>query len=313
LSVLFSFSHTFSRFLLSSVAAGAMSAVLLAQDPGPLPPNTRTPPPSSQPQQRQQQAQDTQSYHSAPPPQGVIRSPGDNPITKDPPSEPVDEIIKRFAEKEAQFKLERDNYTYTQAFSIQTLDDDNRPDGEYRMTSDIVFTPDGKRFEKVTFAPQNTLQRIMLSEQDLDDVRNVQPFVLNTTELPKYNVTYVGRQQVDELSTYVFDVAPKVIEKKQRYFQGRVWVEVKDMQIVMTDGKAVPDVITKNNENVFPRFRTYRQNIEQGFWFPVYTRADDYLHFRSGDVHIRMTIRYSNYKRYGSTVKMGTPTEVKQQ
>ena len=150
-----------------------------------------------------------------------------------------------------------------------------------------------------------------LSQQDLDDVRNVQPFVLTTTELPKYNVTYVGRQQVDELSTYVFDVAPKTIEKNQRYFQGRVWVDDKDLQIVMTDGKAVPDIITKNNENVFPRFRTYRQNIEKGYWFPVFTRADDYLHFRSGDVHIRMTVKYSNYKRYGSTVKMGEAKEIK--
>jgi len=311
LSVTSNLQRSAIRLATAALLAGGIGGLLLAQDPGPLPPSTRTPPPSRQPQQ--QQTQQDQTYHSAPPPQGVIRSPGDNPITKDPPSQPVEEIIKRFAEREAEFKLERDNYTYTQAFSIQTIDEDsNRPDGEYRMTSDIIFTPDGKRFEKVTFAPQNTLQRIMLSEQDLDDVRNVQPFVLTTTELPKYNVTYVGRQQVDELATYVFDVAPKVIEKKQRYFQGRVWVDNKDLQIVMTDGKAVPDIITKNNENVFPRFRTYRQNIEQGFWFPVFTRADDYLHFRSGDVHIRMTIRYSNYKRYGSTVKMGRPTEVKQ-
>jgi hypothetical protein len=288
----------------SLLFAGTFVCAAAAQDPGPLPtdPASRTQAPPPPPP-------DSQTYHTSAPPQG-IRSPGDNPITKDPPSIPPEEIIKKFAAREAEFKLERDNYTYTQAFSIQTLDEDNRPDGEYRMTSDIVFTPDGKRFEKVTFAPTPTLQRILLSEQDLDDVKNVQPFVLTTTELPKYNVTYVGRQQVDELSTYVFDVAPKVIEKKQRYFQGRVWVDDKDMQIVMTDGKAVPDIVTKNNENVFPRFRTYRQNIEQGYWFPIYTRADDYLHFRSGDVHIRMTIRYSNYKRYGSTVKIGTVREV---
>ncbi len=293
----------FARLCLAFLLAGALVSLASAQDPGPLstPPASRTqapPPPQNQ------------TYHTAPAPQR-IHSPGDNPITNEPPSIPADQIIKRFAEREAEFKIERDNYTYTQDFAIQTIDEDNRPDGEYRMTSDIIFTPDGKRFEKVTFAPQNTLERIMLSEQDLDDVRNVQPFVLNTTELPKYNVTYVGRQQVDELSCYVFDVAPKVIEKKQRYFQGRVWVDSKDLQIVMTDGKAVPDIISKNNENVFPRFRTYRENIEQGFWFPVYTRADDYLHFRSGDVHIRMTIRYSNYKRYGSTVKIGTVREVK--
>jgi len=292
-----------------------LSAPAVAQDPGPLtsPPASRTqPPPARQPSPPAAHSEPPQTYHTSPPPQG-IHSPGDNPITTDPPSMPVEDIIKRFSERESEFKRERDNYTYTQAFSIQTIDEDNRPDGEYRMTSDIVFTPDGKRFEKVTFAPPNTLQRIMLSEQDLDDVRNVQPFVLNSAELPKYTVKYAGRQQVDELSTYVFDVGPKVIEKNQRYFQGRVWVDDKDLQIVMTDGKAVPDIITKNNENVFPRFRTYRQNIEKGYWFPVYTRADDYLHFRSGDVHIRMTIRYSNYKRYGSTVKMGQAKEVKDQ
>jgi len=292
-----------------------LSAPAFAQDPGPLtsPPASRTqPPPARQTSPPAAHPEPPQTYHTSPPPQG-IHSPGDNPVTTDPPSIPVDDIIKRFSERESEFKRERDNYTYTQAFSIQTIDEDNRPDGEYRMTSDIIFTPDGKRFEKVTYAPPNTLQRIMLSEQDLDDVRNVQPFVLNSAELPKYTVKYIGRQQVDELSTYVFDVGPKTIEKNQRYFQGRVWVDDKDLQIVMTDGKAVPDIISKNNENVFPRFRTYRQNIEKGYWFPVYTRADDYLHFRSGDVHIRMTIRYSNYKRYGSTVKMGQAKEVKDQ
>ena len=297
-------------------AALLLTSAAPAQDPGPLPnppnPRTQAPPPRRQQQQPQDSAA-PQTYHNSPPPE-AIHSPGDSPVTNEAPSMPVEEIIKKFSEKESEFKVERGNYTYTQTFSIQTLDEDNRPDGEYRETSEVVFTPDGKRLpDKVTFAPQSSLQRIILSPQDLDDVRNVQPFVLNAEDLPKYNVTYVGRQQMDDLSTYVFDVAPKTIEKKQRYFQGRVWVDDKDLQIVMSDGKAVPDIINKNNENVFPRFRTYRQNIEKGYWFPVYTRADDYLHFSSGDVHIRMTIRYSNYKRYGSTVKMGQAKEVKPQ
>ena len=290
-----------------------------AQDPGPWNPGSSAPStnpkpsrPSRQPQPAPAQQPPADSgYHTPPAPQ-KIHSVGDSPLTTEPPDKPVEEIIKHFAEREADFRNERGNYTYTQTFSIQTIDDDsNMPDGEYRMTSDIIFTPEGKRFEKVTYAPPDTLRRISLSEQDLDDVRNVQPFVLTTTELPKYDVTYVGRQNVDELACYVFDVAPKVIEKKQRYFKGRVWVDQKDLQIVLTDGKAVPDIITKNNENVFPRFKTYRENIVGGFWFPTYTKADDYLHFRSGDIHIRMAVRYSNYKRYGSTVKIGTATEVK--
>jgi hypothetical protein len=286
-------------------AAFLLAAGAPAQDPGPL---SKQPRPQAPAKQTQSSSQ-SQSSSSAP--AQVLHSPGDNPILNEPPSQPVEEVIKAFSEKESEFKIERANYIYTQTFAIQTIDDDGRPDGEHRETSDIGFTADGKRFERVTFAPMDTLQRILMTEQDYDDVRHVQPFVLTKEDLPKYNVTYVGRQQVDELSCYVFDVAPKTIEKKQRYFQGRVWVDDKDLQIVMSDGKAVPDIVNKHNENIFPRFRTYRQNIEKGYWFPVYTRADDYLHFSSGDVHIRMTVKYTNYKRYGSTVKVGTATEVK--
>ncbi len=179
------------------------------------------------------------------------------------------------------------------------------------MTSDILFTPDGKRYEKVVSAPQPTLQRIQLSQQDLDDVEHVQPFVLTSDELPKYDVTYVGRESLDELGTYVFDVKPKRIEKNQRYFQGRIWVDDHDLKIVKTDGKAVPDIIKHGQENVFPRFETFRENIEGHYWFPTYTRSDDELHFSTGAVHIRMTIKYANYKRFGSTIKIGPAIETK--
>ena len=172
------------------------------------------------------------------------------------------------------------------------------------MTSDILFTPAGKRFEKVTDAPPPTLQRISLSQQDLDDLEHVQPFVLTSEELPKYDVKYIGREQVDELSTYVFDVGPKKIEKNQRYFQGRIWVDDKDLNIVKSDGKAVPDIIKKNNENIFPRFETFRENIEGHFWFPTYTRCDDVLHFRTGpEVRIQALFR----DRFVGAVRSGHP------
>jgi hypothetical protein len=237
--------------------------------------------------------------------------PDSSNLSHEPPPIPVQQIIQKFGDRELEFKRERDNYTYTQTFVIQTIDDDGRPDGEHRMTSDILFTPEGKRYEKVTSAPPPTLQRISLSQQDLDDLEHVQPFVLTTDELPKYDVKYVGREPLDELSTYVFDVAPKKIEKNQRYFQGRIWVDDKDLNIVKSDGKAVPDIIKKGNENVFPRFETFRENIEGHYWFPTYTRSDDYLHFSTGAIHIRMTVRYANYKRFGSTIKIGTPVELK--
>lgn len=231
-------------------------------------------------------------------------------ITKDPPAVPVEQIIQTFSQHESEFKDERGNFTYTQTFVIQTIDPDNKVDGEYRMTSDIMFTQTGKRYENITYAPPPTLERITLSEQDLDDLRNIQPFVLTTEDLPKYDVNYVGRQQVDELGTYVFDVGPKKLEKNQRYFQGRIWVDDKDFEVVKSDGKAVPDIRKGGQENVFPRFETYRENIEGHYWFPTYTHSDDWLHFSTGDVHIRMTVRYSDYKRYrvSSRLVPGTTT-----
>ena len=274
------------------LAAGAfISRPLAAQQSEPQPP------PSSE----------------ATPPKAIVPAPAPGGISTAPPSIPVDQVIQQFAARETEFKTERDNFTYVQTFVVQTIDDNGKPDGEYRMTSDIIFTTSGQRYENITYAPAPTLERITLSEQDLADLRNVQPFVLTTQELPKYNVSYVGQQQVDELGTYVFDVAPKKIEKNQRYFQGRVWVDDKDLEIVKSDGKAVPDIRKSGNENVFPRFVTYREYIEGHYWFLTYTRSDKTLHFSSGDVRIRMTVRYSEYRRFRVGIRLVPPSEEKQQ
>jgi hypothetical protein len=285
------------------LAASLLASSLDSQEKGPLPP-----PPAST---ASQPAPVSQPAAPAPAPKAQSESGG---ISHEPPAIPVEQIIQKFGDRELEFKKERDNYTYNQSFVVQVIDNDDQVAGEYRMTSDILFTPDGKRYEKVTSAPPPTLERagMSLSQQDLDDVEHVQPFVLTTTDLPKYDVKYAGREQLDELSTYVFDVAPKKIEKNQRYFQGRIWVYEKDLNIVKSDGKAVPDIIKKNNENIFPRFETFRENIEGNYWFPTYTRADDVLHFSSGPIHMRMKIRYTNYKRFGATIRIGTPVEIKE-
>jgi hypothetical protein len=279
------------------LASASLSLLMAAQETGPQPPPRDAGParsPEATPSSKAEASDQTSG------------------ISTEPPSVPVEQIVQRFAEREAEFKTERDNFTYVQTFLVQTIDDDGQPDGEYRMTSDVTFTPSGQRYEKITYAPPPTLQRISLSEQDLDDLKNIQPFVLTTEELPKYDVAYVGRERVDEITTYVFDVNPKKIEKNQRYFQGRVWVDDRDLEIVKTYGKAVPDIRKRGNENVFPRFETYRENIEGHYWFPTYTHADDVLHFSSGDVRIRMTVRYSDYKRFRVTFRLLSPSQDKQ-
>ena len=232
---------------------------------------------------------------------------GEGPLD---PSQPtgitVEEIIQRFAAKEKQFKIAREQYTYRQSVTVQTLEGDT-VDGEYKQVDDILFDDKGRRLDQVVFAPQSSLVRIQMTREDFDDINHRMPFVLTSDEIPEYQILYVGKQKEDELGTYVFDIAPKTIDKNKRYFQGRIWVDNHDFQIVKTYGKNVPDIVGKHRggqENLFPNFTTWRQQIDGKYWFPVYTKVDDELHFSAGDVHVRQVVKYTNYKRFGSNVKI---------
>lgn len=225
----------------------------------------------------------------------------EGPLDKsEPKGITVPEIIKRFSAKEKEFKEARDQYTFRQDVKVMTLDGDT-PDGMYQQVFDVTFDDKGRKIKNVVFAPQPTLQRIMMTEEDLDDIENRLPFVLTSDEIGEYDILYVGQQKQDELNTYVFDVAPKQIIGKKRYFQGRIWVDDHDFQIVETYGKTVPDIKKKkDNENLFPKFTTWREQIDGQYWFPTYTRAEDTLKFTMGDVKIREIIKYTNYKRFGA-------------
>jgi len=230
----------------------------------------------------------------------------EGPLVPDPPKGiSTEQIIQRFAAKEKEFKAARDNYTFRQEVRVQTIDGDTVT-GEYREVFDVTYDDKGRNLENVVFAPQSTLENggISLSPEDLQDIRHLLPFVLTSDEISEYDVLYVGQQAEDELHCYVFDIAPKRIEGKKRYFQGRIWVDDKDLQVVKTSGKTVPDIRKKNNENLFPKFSTWREQVDGLYWFPAYTMADDTLHFKLNDVHIREIVKYTDYKRFGSKTRV---------
>jgi hypothetical protein len=225
-------------------------------------------------------------------------------LRNEQPTLPVDEIIRKFADKEREFKIARANYVYRQDIRVQSLNANDRVTGEWRQVWDVTFDSTGKRIERVVSAPPDTLKGIVLSAQDLQDFREIQPFVLTADDIGKYNVKYLGKEKIDDIDSFVFDVAPKVMEKGQRYFQGQIWVDDQDLQIVKTYGKAVPDIKTKDNENLFPRFETYREQIDGKYWFPTYTRAVDTLQFSTGAQRMRQIIKYENYKKFEADVKL---------
>jgi hypothetical protein len=237
---------------------------------------------------------------------------GFGPLDPTPPSGmTVDQIIQKFGARESEFRRARDNYTFRQTVKVDTISEDNgRPDGEYLQVTDITFNRDGKREEHVVFAPQNTLERVIMSPVDFDEIEHRLPFILTTEDQPAYDIKYLGRQKVDELDTYVFEAGPKTIEKGKHYFQGRVWVDQQDFQIVLINGKTVPQDTRKGHEDLQPPFTTYYEQIDGKYWFPTYTKAEGTLHFQasngslSQDVHMRNVVKYTDYKQYHATARI---------
>jgi len=210
----------------------------------------------------------------------------------------AEQIIQRFTAKEKEVQAIRREYTFRQSIKVHTLDNDGKSVSEYQIVADMHYDPKAQWTPTVVFAPQPSLKP---SKEDLADLETRQSFTLGTDELPLYNVTYAGQQRLDELHCYAFDVAPKQIEKGQRYFQGRIWVDDHDFQIVRNTGKSVPDIrIQKKKrveENLFPKFTTWREQIEGKYWFPTFSSADDTLHFVHDDVHIKEMLKFTDYKR----------------
>ena len=212
------------------------------------------------------------------------------------------ELIQKFTAEESKLKAARSHYAYTQDVLVQTLNG-KAVDGQFHEITSVSYDDKGKRLENVSFAEQSTLRGIQLSAEDMDDVRVFMPWIVTTEEVPQYNLTYAGQQHVDDLDTYVFHVEPQKEEKNKRYFQGRIWVDSRDLQVVKLCGKSIPDTLhVKKHQpmEIRPMFVSYRQIVD-GYWFPAYARVDDTLHFQTESVHVREVVKFTGYKRAGPT------------
>ena len=217
----------------------------------------------------------------------------------------IEEVIRRFTEAETQNKIARNNYMFTQDFDLLRIGEAGSAAGRFHRVSEIVFDDRSNRIEKITFFPPSTAG-VNITQEDMQDMSGVQPFALTAEDLPKYQIDYVSKEKVDELNTYVFDVKPKTIIKGQRYLEGRIWVDDQDLQIVKVAGRAVPQF----DENKFPRFETYRENIDGRFWFPTYVYSDDVLEFKKQPpLHLRITIRYTNYRKFSGRIRVADEGE----
>ncbi|MFL6255583.1 MAG: hypothetical protein ACJ74T_11265 [Pyrinomonadaceae bacterium] len=226
--------------------------------------------------------------------------------------EDVERIIRAFTQKEAEFRKALNEYGFRREAILQTIAWGGQISGEYLRVSRFVFDDSGNRFEKILKFPVPTMSEITITAEDLEDFGGVQSFSLEASKIGEYNFAYVGKEKIDELDTYVFDVTPKILsdkgrldalkrsKKPERYFQGRIWVDDRDYQIVKSRGKGVPEF-----DQRFPTFETYREQIDGKYWFPTYSYADDELTFKTGQtVHLRMRIRFTEFERLRGRVNV---------
>ncbi|MGD0362942.1 MAG: hypothetical protein ABSC93_18845 [Bryobacteraceae bacterium] len=209
-------------------------------------------------------------------------------------------LARQIAHRESETKAARDRYTYRQTVIFAELDNHGAETGEYREQRDVIFSPEHERTERIIGKPLDTLKRLKLTDEDFQDIRGIQPFVMTEDQLWNYETKFRGDETIDGVDCWVLQVRPRQILQGQRLFDGLLWADKKDFSIVRMEGQAVPQMLSRQQENLFPRFTTVRQAIDGHHRFPVATYADDTLPFSTGLLRVRLTIRYSQYQRFGA-------------
>lgn len=256
----------------SALAIGAMGMVLVAavraQEPrqGPV-----TPPPGRE----------------------IKRAPTTPP---DPPPVPVDEIIQRFTQKEAEMKRAHEQFNYRMTVRVQEFGEDGSAAGEWQVVSDVVFKPDGSRVGRILQEPASTLKRTDFALEDLQELASLPQFILTPDQRERYEIIYQGTQPIDELNAYIFQVRPKRLERRVPQFEGLVWVEDRDFAVVRTYGRMVTEVSDDTKGMPFKNYETYRENIESKYWFPAFTRSEETLKTHAGETKLRLTIRCAEFR-----------------
>lgn len=222
----------------------------------------------------------------------------------------IDKIIKKLSENEFNFRQALSVYAFNRDAKVQTIGLGGQTTGTYIRNSFMTFKEDGSRFEKILYAPVSTLRGLEVTPEDIENLGGVTPFAIEPKYVNDYNFAFVGKEKIDELDLYVFEVSPKVLPNPKKtnlkYFQGRIWVDDRDFLIVKSKGKAVPEGKDMNGMyQVFPVVETWRENIDGKYWFPALSTSDDELVFENGYVQkIKMRVKYSNYRVGRSEVKV---------
>jgi hypothetical protein len=253
-------------------------------------------------------AQEASQGPLTPPPEHNVRRISIEPVPEAPPSLPPEEIIRRFSQKEDEYLLARSRYGYRKTVRLEEFSPNGKPSGQLLLVTEPRLTADGKVYEKTVEKPQSTLQYLELGPEDYQSLARLPAYPLTTSQLAKYDLKYLGKELVDEIDCYIFQVKPKAVERARAYFEGIVWVDAKYLEVVKTYGSWVNDLGPVRSPTIpFALFETYRENVDGKFWFPNYMRSDDTLHLQDKEVTVRLVIKWTDFKPLTAATPAAVP------
>jgi hypothetical protein len=229
----------------------------------------------------------------APPPKFEVHRISNEPHPGPPPI-PQDEIIRRFTANEDVMERVYDTYNFDETVRLEELDEGG---GKMTLSGEVYTRPGGQRYFRMKEPPVTSLHWVHYSPQDLETILTMPVFALTTAEAGNYSFKYAGDEKLDELHTYVFQVSPKGLSRKRKFFEGVIWIDDHDFAIVKSFGKFVSEVEREGTALPFSMFETYRENFQEKYWLPTYITSDDYLPNPEGDqLHLRLVVRDTNFQ-----------------
>ena len=213
------------------------------------------------------------------------------------PAQPYTQILAAGAEKGKALLDALRGYSYYAELTIQTVSQADTITGKYFRFSQISFDNTGKRQERILENSSTLPEDVHIGTNAANNLARVYQFILSPETLGEYDFTYVGRERVDELNTYVFDAQPKVRlpdpEKSgERYLRGRIWIDDQDLCVVKVAGEALPE----QSAHRTPKFETYFQNYDR-FWFPAFVKADDTVRLGGYSTRVIVKVQFTSYRR----------------
>jgi hypothetical protein len=121
--------------------------------------------------------------------------------------------------------------------------------------------------EPLTYLPNGFMQMMFLDPKSFDTQH--------------YVFSYVRREFLGSVRTWVYDVHPKSTVKDMGRFYGRIWIEDVDGNIVRFNGTFTPPK-SEDDSKMYFHFDSWRMNVQPGIWLPVAVYVEE-THRLKGD------------------------------